>query len=397
MNVETLTQMLNQFQNNLEELYQSDKVDKSPKLLLGAAYKELGVASEELQVALEELIIQAEELMAAQIQLDAERLHYKNLFEFLPNAYLVTNAQGKILQANQASATLLNLEPRFLTGKPLDIFLSPKERQTFSTKLALLRRAQQTQKWSICLQPRNQEPLDVFVSVAPSCDRSGKLVNLCWSMYNLPQISQSRSNHQLPIHNSDLFQERPKYTYHQGEIIPIEPNILWIVSQGWVKLNTTNTFGEQVLVGLVGKNMPFGSSLTCLPTYQGTVLSKKVQLVSISLTEINESPHLRELLLPKIIQRLLQTESLMAVSGVRQIPTRICQLLLWLKENFGQSASQGTRLSIRLTHQELASACGTTRVTITRELSRLKKEGAIAYDDRHHLIFNSEKESLLKI
>ncbi|NJO93707.1 MAG: Crp/Fnr family transcriptional regulator, partial [Hydrococcus sp. RM1_1_31] len=131
-----------------------------------------------------------------------------------------------------------------------------------------------------------------------------------------------------------------------------------------------------MLVGLAGKNMFFGSSLTCLPTYQATVLSEKVQLVSIALTQMKESPTIQEILMPKIVQRLCQTESLIAIAGVRQIPVRIYHLLLWLKDNFGQPRLQGTRIEVRLTHQELASACGTTRVTITRELSKLKKQGA---------------------
>lgn len=386
MNVETFTQMLNRFQNNLEKMYRTNPSEQSPKLLLGAAYKELGIASEELQVSLEELVVQAEELMATQIQLEGERQHYKKLFDFLPDAYLVTNAQGKILQANQASATLLNIETRFLVGKPLDIFLAPKDRQIFMGKLAQLRQSQKKQKWAASLQPRYGKPLNVVFSIAPNCDREGNLVNFGWSIYDMDQFTQSQLTHPPQTNNYSLDRERPKQVYHQGENIPLEPNSLWIVTHGWVKLNTINCNGEQVLVGLVSENMPFGSSLTSLPTYQATALSEKVQLVSISLTEIKESPKLQEMLMPKIIQRLGQTESLMAISGVRQIPVRIYHLLLWLKENFGQLRPQGTRIGVRLTHQELASACGTTRVTVTRELSKLKKQGTIAYDNEYHII-----------
>jgi CRP-like cAMP-binding protein len=47
---------------------------------------------------------------------------------------------------------------------------------------------------------------------------------------------------------------------------------------------------------------------------------------------------------------------------------------------------QGDRLSIRLTHQHLANAIGTTRVTITRLLGQLKDEGWLQTDSSHHLI-----------
>ncbi|NEQ28547.1 MAG: Crp/Fnr family transcriptional regulator, partial [Microcoleus sp. SIO2G3] len=64
-------------------------------------------------------------------------------------------------------------------------------------------------------------------------------------------------------------------------------------------------------------------------------------------------------------------------------------LLLWLKQEFGQRVAQGTRLSVRFTHQDLADACCTTRVTVTRELSKLQKQGKITFDSQHHIVFSS--------
>jgi CRP-like cAMP-binding protein len=63
--------------------------------------------------------------------------------------------------------------------------------------------------------------------------------------------------------------------------------------------------------------------------------------------------------------------------------------LLWLKQEFGQEVAQGTRLSVRLTHQDLADACCTTRVTITRELRNLQQQGKITFDSKHHIVFSS--------
>ncbi|HAA27728.1 MAG TPA: hypothetical protein DCE56_08735 [Cyanobacteria bacterium UBA8553] len=56
-----------------------------------------------------------------------------------------------------------------------------------------------------------------------------------------------------------------------------------------------------------------------------------------------------------------------------------------------QKVAQGTCLKVRLTHQDLADACGATRVTITRLLGKLqkkrKKERKIALESKHHIIF----------
>jgi CRP-like cAMP-binding protein len=45
---------------------------------------------------------------------------------------------------------------------------------------------------------------------------------------------------------------------------------------------------------------------------------------------------------------------------------------------------------VRLTHQNLANAIGTTRVTVTRILNKLKSEGAIIIDRDRHIILKNE-------
>jgi CRP-like cAMP-binding protein len=72
------------------------------------------------------------------------------------------------------------------------------------------------------------------------------------------------------------------------------------------------------------------------------------------------------------------------------VEDRLQHLLLLMKRDIGQSVAEGTRLSVRLTHQNLANAIGTTRVTVTRLLSKLKSEGAISLDRDRHIILNND-------
>jgi CRP-like cAMP-binding protein len=157
------------------------------------------------------------------------------------------------------------------------------------------------------------------------------------------------------------------------------------VCQGCVKLSTLCETGEELIVGLAGVGMVFGSNLTLLQTYQAMALSD-VELVSIDDAEIAASPALSHTLLPKINQRLRQTESFLLIAGRRRVEERFHQLLLLLKQEIGQNVPQGTRLNIRLTHEELASACCTTRVTITRLMGKLQKQRKITFDSKHHII-----------
>ncbi|MCU0534493.1 MAG: PAS domain-containing protein, partial [Hydrococcus sp. Prado102] len=231
VDVDEFAVRLKSFQENLYLLYKNAETNtEKPDRLLSCAYKELGIASEELEVAIEQLVIQAEEMATTQIQLEAERQHYKNLYEFLPDAYLLTDLRGTILQANPAGAKLLNIERRFLIGKPLTLFLSQQERRTFLTKLNQLSQCDRVHQWAMQLQPRYSNPLPVVLTVAPSLNSEGKLVALNWSLHDITQDKQVVN---LPKNSkTDPIESRPKLVYHLGEVIPLNPASLWLVCQG---------------------------------------------------------------------------------------------------------------------------------------------------------------------
>lgn len=387
MNVDMFTQQVQTLQERLTLLYQSaDTQQKLPTdSFVPSLLKELGTSSEELQVAGEELLHQTETLISLRQQLEAERQSYKDLFEFMPQAYLVTDAHGKILQANRAAATLLGVEQSRLQDKLLVNFIPVEKRSAFRSNLKQLQECNWVQQNKLRLQARQGESFKASVTIAPVRNSSGELVSLRWVLYDITRVELT----QLPfsLDEYDPTQERPTQVYFKGDLIPLKPEQLLLVRQGLVKLSTMNERGEEMLVGLVGSSMPFGSSLTELPTYQAIALSQKVELVCISLSEITASPKLAIALLPQISQRLRQTESLLAIAGRRQATERLDHLLLFLKEKFGQRVEQGTRLSIRLTHQELADACCTTRVTITRLLGKLQKQRKIVFDSQHRMLF----------
>jgi PAS domain S-box-containing protein len=389
VNVDMFAKQIEIIHWRLAELYRdaSSSVQLQPELLLPSAFKELGTASEELGVAVEELFRQTEELAATRWQVEAERKRYQDLFEFMPHAYLVSDGQGKILEANRAAAMLLNVEQSSLVGKLLISFIPVQARPAFRSKFNQLQQQDWIKEWVIPLQPRKHEPMNVTLSVAAVRDNEGRLVNL---RYIVREFAESQfAQKSLSSNDYNLYQNYSKHVYARGEIIPLQPTSIWLVSQGLVKLSTMNETGEEVLIGLAGPSMPFGSGMTSLSIYQATALSKDVQLVCIPRSEIATSPHLSQTLLPKMNDRLRQTESLLAISGQRRVQDRLYHLLLLLKQEIGQPIAQGTRLKVRLTHQDLADACCTTRVTITRLLGRLQKQGKIKFDSQHHMILSN--------
>lgn len=152
--------------------------------------EELQNSLEELQVAGEELHAQNEELAAARQTVETERQRYQELFDFAPDGYLVTNAEGVIQEANRAAAGLLRVSQRFLAGKPLFVFVAEQERQCFHSKLTRLRHLDKEKNWEVRLQPRNSKFIDAALSVAVVRNREGEVTALRWLLRDITERKQ---------------------------------------------------------------------------------------------------------------------------------------------------------------------------------------------------------------
>src|SRR5262245_41315947 len=93
--------------------------------------EELHETWEELMIATEELRAQNDELAAAHETLQRSRRRYRNLFDFGPDACVLTDAGGIVRETNAAALRLLQTNARYLIGKPLIIFVPVEHRPTF--------------------------------------------------------------------------------------------------------------------------------------------------------------------------------------------------------------------------------------------------------------------------
>ncbi|MEH1938841.1 MAG: helix-turn-helix domain-containing protein [Nostoc sp.] len=387
MNIELFLQRTEVLHKRVADLYQTASILPSiPPDMLPQVFQELHSRSRIVQLAMEELCQQNEELIGTRNLLEAERQRYQDLFEFAPDGYLVTNAEGIIQEANHAAAKLLNVSKSFLVGKPLINFVPLEERQYLRSELNYLSHSDRTRELLVHLHQRYGESFDAALTVATVRNQQGKAIYLRWLLRNISERQQSESA--LVKNESDFIQSRLVEKYSKRETIPLNPLVIWYVSQGVVKLSTFCETGEEVLMGLAATGMVFGSSMTSLKIYQAIALSD-VELVSIDVAEIAVSPTLNHTLLPKISQRLRQTEFFLAISGRRLVQERLHYLLQLLKQEVGQTVSEGTRLNIRFTHEDIASACCTTRVTITRLMGKLQEQGVISFDSKKHIILKN--------
>jgi two-component system phosphate regulon sensor histidine kinase PhoR len=108
--------------------------------LVDEAIEDLRTTVEEFRVVDEELRAQNEELATAQLALEVERARLADLFDEAPDAYVVTDAHGKIVDANRPSARLFGADPAYVESKPITIFVAPADRRSIRTLIARARR-----------------------------------------------------------------------------------------------------------------------------------------------------------------------------------------------------------------------------------------------------------------
>ncbi len=156
-----------------------------------AALGDLSTALEELHVIAEELNERNAELLATRADLDAERQHYQDLFEFAPDGYLLTSPTGVIEEANQAAANLLGVSADYLTGKPLVVFVAKADRPQLYATLRQAGRDAAPLDRELLIQSRQNEARRVAVKVAASHDAGGRVNRLRWMMRDITDRIQA--------------------------------------------------------------------------------------------------------------------------------------------------------------------------------------------------------------
>ena len=177
--------------------------------------------------------------------------------------------------------------------------------------------------------------------------------------------------------------------YDKGELIPLKENGCWQIYRGILQISQLTDNGEEILVGWAQVGSFIGLQLTASQRdiYQAKALSD-VYLRWYASKTIADDPQLSELVLSQTLKRLRQAESLLAIAGYKRVDERLQALLKLLAKEMGQPIDGGMRLSVRLTHQMLANAIGTTRVTITRLLGELQSQGQVSFDGDRHLVIH---------
>ena len=151
-----------------------------------------------------------------------------------------------------------------------------------------------------------------------------------------------------------------------------------------VKLCAITVHGDELLLGFAGPNRRLASRST--PWRLAAVALSDCDLLCITTNDVEQSPQLALAMMHAITARHSQVESLLALLGLRRVEERVRGFLELLAQDYGQPCDDGLSLNLPLTHQDIASALSTTRVTVTRVIGLLREEGCTCQFRRHIVI-----------
>ena len=178
--------------------------------------------------------------------------------------------------------------------------------------------------------------------------------------------------------------ERSKTIFFPGD--PAEK--VYLIRRGAVRLSRVYESGEEITVALLRENSLFGV-LSLLTGHRSdrfyhSVAFTRVEMITAPATSVRQAiendTSVGLLLLQGLSSRILQTETMIETLTHRDMSSRLVSFLLVLCRDLGVPGEQGITIDLRLSHQSIAEAIGSTRVTITRLLGDLRNSGLVQID-----------------
>lgn len=186
--------------------------------------------------------------------------------------------------------------------------------------------------------------------------------------------------------------ERGKTVFFPGD--PAER--VYFLMKGAVKLSRVYEAGEEITVALLRENSIFGvlSLITGQKSdrFYHAVAFTPVELLSAPIEHfqrsLKDNPELSRLMLQGLSSRILQTELMIETLAHRDMASRLVSFLLILCRDFGVPSLNGITIDLKLSHQAIAEAIGSTRVTVTRLLGELRQDEMISITKKKITVHN---------
>jgi CRP-like cAMP-binding protein len=182
-------------------------------------------------------------------------------------------------------------------------------------------------------------------------------------------------------------------TFNKDEKIPVRPGLLYLVQRGAVRLVGASQISavvgnpkrqvltppesEDAFLGFVGAGQPFEIIAQSPFTLQSYAHVDQTTVVWMYWNDLDNWPHFRREVLDAFRYQHQRKLLWLSTLGQRRTIDRLYGFLTLLVEEYGEPAEAGLCLPWALTHAQIGSAIGSTRVTVTRLMGKLRQRSLI--------------------
>ncbi|WP_240417269.1 Crp/Fnr family transcriptional regulator [Paenibacillus periandrae] len=151
---------------------------------------------------------------------------------------------------------------------------------------------------------------------------------------------------------------------------------------------------EKTLINQEGGLLGVISAFNQIPQFTTAIVTKPSTLIKVNsaalINYISNKPDLMLSFFQELGTKVHLLTLQLSTMSFLTVEKRICYTLLMLSQDAGSDTSDGLKISVRMTDQELANLIGTSRVTISKVLSSLKKHNLITKIHNHIYILDKE-------
>jgi CRP/FNR family transcriptional regulator, cyclic AMP receptor protein len=160
-----------------------------------------------------------------------------------------------------------------------------------------------------------------------------------------------------------------------------------------VRISRTTSDGKEITMAVLGDGDLFGEEVMFTSEVARTTQATCLEDSYLCMSRMQDLYGImsRNPLVALNIAKYLQEQRDDARTAVEEIASlkvtdRLMRLFERLAEDHGSSAARGTRVDVRLTHAQIASLVGSTRETVSLELSQLVKGGRLSVEGHHFVL-----------
>jgi len=182
--------------------------------------------------------------------------------------------------------------------------------------------------------------------------------------------------------------KKKSFIYNMGD----SAEKIYILKEGRIKITRLTEDGKELTIDILEPGDIFGEMAIAGESERETSAEALEDSFICAIAKLDferfiaENPGLSLGITKLFGSRLRKVESRLENLIFHDVRSRLLSLFSDLGEKYGEDTPRGKKITIHLSHQEIANLIGATRETVTLELNNLRREGKLDMEGKEFIL-----------